>query len=214
MRILMIGTYALTTILTIASLAACADIEGPDGARGPEGEQGPVGPAGEPGPQGEPGDSAKADAQTGSRLKRRFRTGSDGSRAFDALFDPEMGMGCTWLLAADGSDRCLPFESHSVPIALRYLDAECKEGPIALIREVDCGTLPPFLTYQDPGECFFSVRALGPAIAMPEGEVYEKRLSNAGPICWSATKEYGSLFYGLHDETLPGEFVSGTWVIE
>ena len=47
-------------------------------------------------------------AESGDRLKARWRVASDGAREFVGWYDSERKENCTFILAADGSTRCMP----------------------------------------------------------------------------------------------------------
>lgn len=134
--------YTLSCFAFIG-ISACVGPQGPpgkDGApgkQGASGEQGPVGPSGEQGPAGPPGPQGPAGAQgpngeqivaSGSRLKARWRTGEDGSTSFDGWQDSTLETTCTYRIAADGIERCLPSGSNVRGSIVHYADAACTDA--------------------------------------------------------------------------------------
>lgn len=160
---------------------------------GPAGDQGPAGPrgvAGPAGPKGEPG----SDSRPGVRLKRQYRISEDGGRAFDSWYDTEIGGPCVWLLAHDGSERCMPSDPRSVHPELRFWDNECKQA-VAVIDGDDCGTLPPAMTYRIPGECVYRVRRMSYQVESPANV-----FALVGDACVPVSLGTNSLVYNLDDE--------------
>jgi hypothetical protein len=79
---------------------------------------------------GNPVPPAAADPQNGTRLKATFRTADDGSKEYIAgsWFDTQTQENCSFLLASDGKQRCLP---EGAP-ASTYSDAACSTPVIAV----------------------------------------------------------------------------------
>lgn len=79
----------------------------------------------------------------GTRLKRRWIVADDGTREAAGLFDSELGVRCSFGVAADGELRCLPTSDDLRVLPLPtsandpgvfYLDAECTDAVIEDVR--------------------------------------------------------------------------------
>lgn len=194
---------ALVCILVALLAAGCSDLF-EAGAKGERGAEGKRGERGEPGPMGLPG----SDSRPGSRLKRQYRVSEDGGRAFDSWYDTEIGTPCVWLLAHDGSERCMPSDPRSVRPVLRYWDNECKQA-VAVIGADDCGTLPPAMTYRIPGECVSRVRRMSYQVEAP-ANVY----ALAGADCVPVSVATNSLVYNLDDEMDAADLMASSVKVE
>lgn len=94
---------------------------GADGIDGAPGSPGPMGAPGEVGPQGPP-----SDAVSGSRLQAQWRTGEDGSKAFEGWYDTLLAVPCSYRKAADGMSRCLPAQRRPTSFDnIQFSDPDC-----------------------------------------------------------------------------------------
>lgn len=129
---------------------------GADGQLGSPGAPGPPGPAGEKGPSGAPGapgspgadGPAGADGQavtSGARLKALFRTGDDGSKSYDPYywFDENLGGRCTFLVATDGAERCLPQQYSGDGLTTSAASAYFSDAACSLVAVAQVGCLAP-----------------------------------------------------------------------
>lgn len=79
-------------------------------------------PAGPVGPQGAPG--ADGDTNSGSRLKARFRAGTDGSREFLGWYDSSLESNCTFF-PHNGKDWCFDQPVTALEPSWSYSDPAC-----------------------------------------------------------------------------------------
>jgi len=119
-------------VIAVMALGGCNGAEGPAGPAGADGAPGTQGEKGEP---GEPGKDGAAAATSGARLRARWGVAEDGSRSFEGWQDSELGAPCTFALAADGKERCLPVAEGQGTIV--YTGAECT-GPAYLLWKGLC----------------------------------------------------------------------------
>jgi hypothetical protein len=94
------------------------------------------------GPGGAPG----ALYRSGTRLRARVTDAGDGARRFDGWYDTQLETPCTFLLAADGVQRCLPTAGIVVGPPY-YLDAACS---VPVTDYVDPNAEAPFLATAGP----------------------------------------------------------------
>jgi hypothetical protein len=141
-------------ILLLAALPACSksndEIRPDDGA--------PADPAAAGDGEGATGAALE---QSGTRLKRRVLTASDGARASLGWYDTERKEACAFVKASDGKLRCLP-QSIATMTGPYYSDVKCTR-PLAAVAhgcaapaiasEIDaaCGAAPKYTIYKVTG---------------------------------------------------------------
>jgi hypothetical protein len=81
--------------------------------------------------------SAEQPDREGSRLKRKYLVGDDGSRqTWGGWWDSELGVDCGFRIAADGEYRCTPVFSAS--IVNLFKDESCTVRAVSISKET-CG---------------------------------------------------------------------------
>jgi len=185
--------------------SSSAATEGSAGAGGPAGPQGPAGPGGPPGttgPMGPPGSSA---ASNGSRLKVRWQGGVDGSRAFAAWYDSQLGVDCYFTTAEDGRTRCIPVSTAFLGNA--YVDPNCTQRVMVAL----CGATPPKYVYDIPqGTCTearYVVYAMGSRVGGSQ------HYTKAGNSCVGITLSAGETMYAVAPVSA-SSFVEGTTTLD
>lgn len=93
--------------------------------------------------------------ESGSRLKARTIVGSDGSRSPAGWYDSQLEVECTWRLASDGKQRCMPGIAPRldvgavvaadrlvppVPDLVSRLEAGARSGDIGADAEIPAGS--------------------------------------------------------------------------
>jgi hypothetical protein len=190
------------------ALMVCLFATGCDAFAGAQGPAGKAGAAGAQGPKGEPG--GETNSKSGERIRRLFRVTEDGGRHFETWHDEEIGGSCSFLVAADGDERCLPYDARAVPILLLYTDDTCTT-PIAFVADDVYGTLPPAFTYRLPGS--FGMRARNLSFNTQRPTTLYKTAFVDGVVC-SETPVGTGLFYNVEPELPPEDFVSSTVEID
>jgi len=209
----------MRTAIALASvlLLACGDAgitPDPTGAGGSSANAGPtVGAGGETGQGGatttsgtggDGGSETMGGAyESGSRLKAQALVGSDGSRTpMPAMHDTQLDVDCTYALAADGVQRCLPVDA--APIS-GYAEGTCT---MALVSSA-C----PLFGYTSAlgAQCprRRSVYAIGSPVVLT-GAFYVKN----GTSCSGIAVPAGVTFYAVGGEMAPQSFVAGTVEVE
>lgn len=120
---------------------------GDGGGPGQNGEQGPPGEPGKPGPAGPAGPAGYA---SGTRIRARFLTTSDGARLSAGWWDSDLGATCFAGPARDGTTRCLPTAASLSGPSL-WADGECARIP--LIAYPACLPAPAFARSYTSGLC-------------------------------------------------------------
>jgi len=103
-----------------------------------------------------PGGPTAPLAESGTRLRARYTDAGGGARRFDGWYDRELGSACTFMIAADGVNRCLVGDNfYNYPM---FLDAGCTSPvqvfptgmpvPAFVATGSNTGVLP--LTCSDP----------------------------------------------------------------
>lgn len=167
----------------------------------------------------EPVPPVQAADRSGSRLKLRHVTGADGSRLDrpEVLRDTTLSIDCTFALASDGTQRCLPILSESSSSNVRFRDSGCQQRAIWVSAPpLGCTLTPPRYAFQQqvPPGC--------PSNDPPVTRVYrvENLILPAPPNYYALTSQgfcqsYGAgsgsfAVYALSDEVPPSTFVQGT----
>lgn len=118
-----------TLLFVVAVLIGCGGGDdplpvGPAGPAGAAGKDGANGVAGAKGEQGAIGPAGKDAAASGTRIKARWLTASDGARAFLGWLDSTTGETCAFADEQDGKTICIPpFAGNDVRPA--YSDPAC-----------------------------------------------------------------------------------------
>jgi hypothetical protein len=200
--------------------------QGPPGPQGELGPQGPAGPTGAPGPagpqgaQGDPGPAGPIGPAgglyaSGARLRARFLAGTDGSKQFAGWFDMQRNEACNFILAIDGTTRCLP---ANVAYSYHFKDAGCSV-PLASVSKAGCSSPPAPIYVQvsgglDAQTCAFkgnTVRSVGAKIAAQP--VYAGSPASCSQVPQASWTPYYDL-YDLGAAIPSADFVSANYVTE
>src|SRR5664280_530267 len=81
-------------------------------------------------------DAAAQAATSGSRLKANYYVGTDGSKEFIGWHDSQLGVDCSFVLASDGTTRCMPLGTPSAVaiINVAFSDSACSQ-PVAQVNK-------------------------------------------------------------------------------
>lgn len=84
------------------------------------------------------GGTVKPEWVSGTRLRARFMTSSDGAKAFYGWYDTQLRVNCSVMLAGDGQQRCLP--STAAFLSSYFADAACTTqlAQVSLTDTVSC----------------------------------------------------------------------------
>jgi hypothetical protein len=74
--------------------------------------------------------------QSGTRLRARFVAGETSGKQFLGWYDTERGENCTFALASDGKQHCMP---NGIGISNYYSDSDCTQ-PVVASSSADCVT--------------------------------------------------------------------------
>jgi hypothetical protein len=170
---------------------------------------------------------AKAFAETsGTRLKAKLITGSDGSKLFDpeVLHDSMLQADCAFATAADGLQRCLPIlapSSTDGSAMIYYTDDQCQNG-FVLVPAAPGGCtqyVPKYAYAWDPTPTCAQTAADGAAIPrhiypvgallQPQGQRYVRNgLGACSPALSGPSGDF--IAYSLGAELPASSFVAGT----
>ena len=151
----------------------------------------------------DPVPTAKADPESGSRLKAKYRIGDDGSKEYlsGVWYDSERQEDCSFATAADGKERCMPTSQLTVTF---YGDASCSQ-PLA-VGSPSCA--PKYAMTFEPSACSAGtvhIYAIG-ATATPS-----KLYVNANGTCMNAgPPDPASTYYQVGAEVAASSFVGGS----
>lgn len=134
-------------------------------------------------------------AESGSRLKARWRVASDGAREFVGWRDTERNEDCVFSLASDGQIRCRP---QGAGFTMYYGDAACTQPivPVVKLTDAACATAltPKYATLYEscpavPGATQILLLAAAP-VGVPSS-IYLK----SGAECIATTPSDTSDYY-------------------
>jgi hypothetical protein len=149
------------------------------------------------------GTSQGSDYENGSRLKKRFIVGTDGSRAPAGLYDSQLEVPCSWQRMQDGTTRCLPVVASPT---MYFADAACTQR----IAGAACSLSGEYVLAPSPVCPFGSVDVyplMGPVSA--PSLVY----AFAGNTCQSLTPPALN-WYAVGTALAPDNFVAGGYDFE
>ncbi|WP_437714962.1 hypothetical protein WMF45_00235 [Sorangium sp. So ce448] len=151
----------------------------------------------------DPVPSAAADPVSGSRLKARFITADDGSKAYtpDVWFDSERGENCQFIKAADGQLRCLPTE-HRASAGSYYSDEACTRPLVVSAYQCEARYGISFDATCD-NDVRMRVFALGQRIS--PAVIYIE----TADACRESTPNPSLAYYEVTGEIDPAAFVAG-----
>lgn len=153
----------------------------------------------------EPIASIEAPLKNGTRLHNKYINGADGSVALGGgLYDTQLAVDCTFMLAEDGMQRCLPTGGYLISTNA-FLDSSCTQK----------------IGYS--GKCFPAVKYILDSLTMTCGAT--NRIYNAtelttppatvyflsGTTCTGSPNPYGMYrIYSLGSAVAASQFVAGT----
>lgn len=155
----------------------------------------------------DPVPAAQADTtQSGSRLKAKYYVGSDGSKQFIGWHDSMLNVDCAFVLASDGTTRCMPYYPEAALIATYFSDSGCTQA-LALVAT---GCTPPIYGSQSQagmgGAC-----ATGFDRILQVGAAYTGASYTGAPASCIATPSPSAyVLYSLGSEVAPSTFVAAT----
>ena len=203
-----------------------------------DGEPGEQGPQGEPGEEGsscavtDNGDetytmtcpdgtdatwagstapSSSMREASGSRLRRRFVVGADGSTAAWSMWDTELNTPCNWTILDGGGLRCLPASEYIYTNTSGFfLDQDCQDRLAVRSSLSLCGTSeqPDYAMVLSP-YCGRTMHLLGPQVAPTLLYVG----TSAGD-CQEISPTEGFVYYRLGEPVPMTDFVEGSVVME
>jgi hypothetical protein len=154
----------------------------------------------------DPVSTAAADPNmSGTRLKTQRYVGADGSSAFLGMYDSQLGVPCSFSIAADGTSRCLPGYSAAA-IATFFADSGCAQR----IGYASPGCASPKYAYwSDTSSCLPIPTTHIYSIAGP----YSGTLYSGSPGACTAEPSLAAsyiMLYSLGSELAASTFVQAT----
>jgi hypothetical protein len=157
----------------------------------------------------DPVTKAKADTQSGSRLKAKWYAGSDGSKQFVAWRDSQLNVDCSFQTSSDGSIRCFPSTSVAIIQPNSFADSACSQ-PVSYVYAT-AGCPPPNPNYaQDPGSCQRKLYQAGSSLTTIYTNV--TNYADGGVTCTASmpSPAAGFWFYSVGAVVDPATFVLAT----
>jgi hypothetical protein len=199
---------AVFIALVSCSVPSAVNMNGDAGGVGGNGGNGGSGSGGSGG--------AAPEWVSGSRLRARVQTSTDGAKAFLGWYDSQLKLNCTFERASDDTQRCLPIDTQVDTQTPYFSDAKCTNAariasssgncPASYAYQVDYGS-----TCVDPsvGMSFyvFHVFAITPTTA----QLYTQTIGSA---CNAVMMRSNTTYYLVGDESPASLFVQGSVVTE
>lgn len=162
----------------------------------------------------DPVSPANADPVSRKRLKAKYRTGDDGSKEYlgNAWYDSGRNEDCSFALAADGKERCLPGKPVTDFVSIAgatvvanpaFKDAACSV-PIFWITNIDPSCMQAGFTVRVAASSCGAVAWQVVQVGAPITEWYNL---NAG-VCSNYQNQGPTRYEGI--EVAPSAFVSAT----
>jgi hypothetical protein len=151
----------------------------------------------------DPVPDASADPVSGTRLKAKYRSGSDGSKGYipSLWYDSQRQEDCAFAVAGDGVERCIP----SGLSVVAFSDAACTQA----IAMDSTGCVTKYAIQRDrPAGC----NTVGPTRIFELGakSTATNIYLQAGTQCISTMAPAGSALYAVGAEVPPTAFLEGT----
>lgn len=169
------------------------------------------------------GPTVPPDWVSGSRLRARVQTTEDGGKSFVGWYDSMLKLTCTFQVAADGQQRCLPQSGPYATIGVYYSDTNCSIPLAAEIATWGMGCQPSYATRAEtttPAVCSdYGIPMLKthvyPITSKFTGSmVYSFVSMNGTPTCTGAAPSTVYVYYQVGSEVDPTMFVVGSVVTE
>lgn len=153
---------------------------------------------------------AAAQTSSGSRIKAKYLTSSDGAKQFQGWYDSDRQEDCSFQLARDGSTRCMP---SGYSYGTLYSDTGCSQR-LTLMLKASCGSAAPkYVWLSDATVCpaTMVLFAVGPVFS--GASLYTGK---PGACTTVAAANYASVYdiYGIGAEIALSSFVAGTVAVE
>lgn len=149
-------------------------------------------------------------AEDGTRIVNLYRTTTDGLKTAEGYFDKELGVRCSFAVAEDGKERCLP--PYQAAVSTTYFSDSGCTVPLAASSKSVCPAYAYF-GQQDATLCSSAVNAykyLFYQIGTKQtAGVYQKSSSTAACTEADATVYESADFYQV-TKLDPASFVEGT----
>jgi hypothetical protein len=151
--------------------------------------------------------------QSGSRLKMKVITSSDGAKSFNGWHDTQRDEDCTFRLAEDGVMRCMP-----AAIGILYPDPHTPNGYYAdstcqtpAVLYYTCAA-PKYLTYSVSASTCVVNPANGGRVVLAGATM--ATAYQWGSNCQQVTPPAGMAFYPMGATVAPSSFVDGSESLE
>ncbi|WP_437854015.1 DUF7481 family protein [Sorangium sp. So ce363] len=164
----------------------------------------------------DPVPDASADPVSGSRLKARYRTTADGAKVYDPSrwFDSERRETCSFFIATDGQERCIPGFGDGAAIYQDnvFADSSCTQA-VAFSLTKGCAPKYAYQTFQANTACEPSarIRLFSVGARLNPTSIYTVDSTGA---CKAQTPTAAFDYFPLGDEIPPSSFVATTWSVD
>jgi hypothetical protein len=167
----------------------------------------------------DPVTTAKADTQSGSRLKAKWYVGADGSRQLAGWHDSQLKIDCTFTTASDGVIRCLPAfgvsAAYYAPTPAVFADAACTQEAAYQSVVSGCPGVPPSPSYawspdSAPSECSdgYAIYQIGSPLMVTYTR--QTNYQDGGVTCVPSAATPTLAWYSVGAAVDPATFVSAT----
>lgn len=171
-------------VATSFSVMGCGLIGHEPGPAGKDGAPGRDGAPGAQGVEGPVGITGKDAIGNGTRIKAIWRESDDGAREPAGWSDSKTGQRCSWRIAADGIERCLPVLHKSDLFRVFYPSSTCAGEGIAVGVEQGGAPCDPIGSYV---------------------EDYQHQACNAGMVVYSVGPKFQGeqpVYYSTGDDPM------------
>lgn len=154
--------------------------------------------------------SSRSDELTaGTRLKVRAIVGVDGARQQLGFFDTMRMENCSFGVATDGTQRCMPFENNANESGY-FADSQCAQRLFSIRQE--CTTTPRYGLRVLVTTCpyAYELHSLGPRVSPAPTMLF----AQSGTNCVATTPVAGYQFFPSTGAVAPSGFVQGNFVVE
>ncbi len=210
---------ALAALFTVGCSASAPEI-GPDpsGSGGTGGVGGTGGTAGSSSSTGDGGSAGSGGSggsaqqgglyESGSRLRARHLVADDGTKQFVGWFDSQRSERCTFVVAADGKQRCLPIGAAT--LASFFKDASCSATMKFAIATSACSQGSTDVAYGADTSCPPRYRVYVTGAKVTPTTVY----SLVNGVCTAGPPLEGYTYFDVLGEIDAGTFVGANEVTE
>jgi hypothetical protein len=156
---------------------------------------------------------ASADPVSGARLKAKYRSGADGSKAYlpGSWYDSQRQESCAFYRASDGKERCLPLEEGYAQAGFYFTDAACTV-PLAI---APLGCAPKYALGTTGESCYGSSGGYAYKISSIGANVSPAMIySKSGADCYGGQASQSIAYYTVGAEVPPSSFVEGSVTVD